>query len=187
MQQNERMLSAGPDRPGEDSNSTNTRWYVVQTHRHSECLAEQNLQQQSFSTYLPKRQRAVRHARRIRTAISAYFDCYLFVSLDIQKRSWSPINSTVGVRKLVMGNGAPVPVPRGVIESLISATDEDGILHPASLLQPGTKIRIVAGAFADQLGILEHVGRSGAVRILMDIMNRAVAIRIDRADLLVVS
>lgn len=187
MQQDAHILSAGAKPPTEDRNSANMRWYVVQTHRHSESLAEQNLRQQNFSTYLPKRQRTVRHARRIRTAASAYFDCYLFVSLDIQKRSWSPINSTVGVRKLVMNNSAPVPVPHGIIESLISATDEHGILHPASLLHPGTRIRIVAGAFANQLGILDHVGRSGAVRILMNIMNRAVAIHIDRADIFVVS
>ena len=86
-----------------------------------------------------------------------------------------------------MSHSAPVPVPHGVVESLISATDENGILRPASLLHPGTRIRIVAGVFADQLGILDHVGRSGAVRILMNIMNRAVAIHIDREDFLVVA
>ena len=187
MQQNEQLPSAGAKPPAEDHDSANTRWYVVQTHRHSESLAEQNLRQQNFATYLPKRQRTVRHARKIRTTAGAYFDCYLFVSLDIQKRSWSPINSTVGVRKLVMSHSAPVPVPHGVVESLISATDENGILRPASLLHPGTRIRIVAGVFADQLGILDHVGRSGAVRILMNIMNRAVAIHIDREDFLVVA
>ncbi len=187
MQQVEQMLSVGENTPKEDHNSANSRWYVVQTHKHSENLAEQNLRQQNFSTYLPKRRRTVRHARKISTTAGAYFDCYLFVSLDIQKRSWHPINSTVGVRKLIMGNGGPVPVPHGVVESLISATDEHGILHPASLLQPGARIRIVAGAFADQLGILEHVSRTGAVRVLMNIMNRAVAIHINREDVFVVS
>lgn len=165
--------------------SASTRWYVVQTHPHSEVIAEQNLRQQGFLTYMPRRQRTVRHARKIRTVFSAYFDCYLFVSVASQQ-SWYPINSTVGVRKLIMSNCTPVPVPDGVVESLISATDRHGILRPEGLLQPGTRVRIVAGSFVDQLAILDRVDRAGAVRVLVNIMNRAVAIHMNKEDILVV-
>ncbi|TIO14384.1 MAG: transcription antiterminator NusG, partial [Mesorhizobium sp.] len=74
-----------------------------------------------------------------------------------------------------------------VVESLISATDEDGILHPDILLRPGQKIRIIDGPFSDQLGVLDHVGSAGAVRILLDIMNRSTPITIDRDKLSIVS
>ena len=94
-----------------------------------------------FDTYLPKRKRTVRHARRIRTVSGAYFDNYLFVSLDVRKQRWLQINSTVGVRKLVMSDGMPVPVPSGVVESLILSTDDDGILHSEKLLQIGNKVQ----------------------------------------------
>ena len=82
-------------------NAQPERWYVVQTHQHCETLAEKHLTSQNLRTYLPKRCRTVRHARSIKTVCGAYFDGYLFVSLDIQRQRWSPINSTVGVRKLV--------------------------------------------------------------------------------------
>ncbi|MDX8497854.1 transcription termination/antitermination NusG family protein [Mesorhizobium sp. VK4C] len=163
------------------------RWCVVQTHQHSESLAERHLLSQSFRTYLPKRRRTVRHARSVKTVSSAYFDCYLFVSLAVHQQSWYPINSTVGVRKLVMSKGMPIPAPYGVVESLISATDDDGILHPDILLRPGQRIRIIDGPFSDQLGILDHVGSAGAVRILLDIMNRSIPITIGRDKLSVVS
>src|SRR6266498_2824458 len=78
------------------------RWCVVQTHQHSESLAERHLLSQNYRIYLPKRRRTVRHARSVKTVCSAYFDCYLFVSLAVRQQSWYPINSTVGVRKLVM-------------------------------------------------------------------------------------
>ncbi|MCR4267835.1 transcription termination/antitermination protein NusG [Nitratireductor sp. ZSWI3] len=154
---------------------------------HTENLAEQNLRQQGFATYLPRRQRTVRHARRIRIVSSAYFEAYFFVSFDIGKRSWYPINSTVGVRNLVTTGSAPVPVPQGIVEALMSATDEQGILHPLDLLQPGGTVRVVDGVFAGQLGRLDSVGTSGAVRILLDIMNRAVSVKIDRQNIIVVS
>lgn len=163
------------------------RWFVVQTHQHSENLAERHLQSQNFRTYLPKRKQTVRHARSVRTVCSAYFDCYLFVSLAVRQQRWYPINSTVGVRRLIMSNGLPIPAPHGVVESLISATDNDGILHPDILLIPGQTIRIVRGPFADQLGILDRVGKSGAVRILLDIMNSSIPIVIDQENLSVVS
>lgn len=163
------------------------RWFVVQTHQHSEGLAERHLLSQNFQTYLPKRRRTVRHARIVRTVSSAYFECYLFVSLAVHYQSWYPINSTVGVRKLVMSKGLPIPAPYGVIESLISATDEDGILHPDILLMPGQRVRIVDGPFSDQLGVLDHVGSSGAVRILLNIMSRSIPITIDRDKLSAIS
>ncbi|OHV88582.1 transcription termination/antitermination protein NusG [Mesorhizobium sp. ORS 3428] len=164
-----------------------TRWCVVQTHQHSESLAERHLLSQNFRTYLPKRKRTVRHARSVKTVFSAYFDCYLFVSLALHQQSWYPINSTVGVRKLVMSQGLPIPAPHGVVESLMSATDDDGILHPDVLLRSGQKIRVIDGPFADQLGILDHVGKAGAVRILLDIMNRSIPITIDRSKLAIYS
>ncbi|WP_378942278.1 transcription termination/antitermination protein NusG [Mesorhizobium sp. ANAO-SY3R2] len=163
----------------------NARWYAVQTHQHSESLAERHLLTQNFQTYLPKRKRTVRHARSVRTVCGAYFDCYLFVSLDIQKQRWPAINSTVGVRRLLMSDSAPIPVPNGVVEALLSSTDEDGILHSENLLQSGQTVRVAQGPFADQLGTLDYVGRVGAVRVLLDIMNRSVPVYIDRDKVII--
>ncbi|WP_237684333.1 transcription termination/antitermination protein NusG [Pseudaminobacter soli (ex Zhang et al. 2022)] len=161
----------------------NARWYAVQTRQHSEDMAERHLLAQDFRTYLPKRKRTVRHARRITTVCSAYFDGYLFVSLDIQKQRWPAINSTIGVRRLLMSDGAPIPAPTGVVEAFLLSTDKDGILHPERSLQSGQKVRVLHGPFADQLGILDHVDRVGAVRVLLQIMNRSVPVYIDREKL----
>lgn len=183
------MLQAGPcnsvSGPLEGlPDGRNARWYAVQTHQHSESLAERHLLSQDFRTYLPKRKRTVRHARSIRTVCGAYFDCYLFVSFDIQRQRWAAINSTVGVRRLLMSDSAPIPVPNGVVEALLLSTDEDGVLHSENLLKSGQKVRVAHGPFADQLGTLDYVGRDGAVRVLLDIMNRSVPVRIDRDNLI---
>ncbi|MFC3321598.1 transcription termination/antitermination protein NusG [Mesorhizobium cantuariense] len=187
MQRVDLYHNRSPEPVGKTHDGDPARWCVVQTHQHSESLAERHLLSQNFRTYLPKRRRTVRHARIVRTVSGAYFDCYLFVSLAVQQQSWYPINSTVGVRKLVMSKGMPIPAPYGVVESLISATDDDGILHPDILLRPGQRIRIIDGPFSEQLGVLDHVGSAGAVRILLDIMNRSIPITIDRDKFSVIS
>ena len=50
-------------------------------------------------------------------------------SLDLRNRILSLIDSIVDVQQLVTCSGAPVPIPVGVINSLISTTDGHGILR----------------------------------------------------------
>jgi transcriptional antiterminator RfaH len=169
---------------GEFVEEGNARWYVVQTHQHSESLAERRLLAQGYRTYLPRRKRTVRHARSIRTVTGAYFDGYLFVSLDVRRQQWLAINSTVGVRSLLMSGSAPIPVPHGVVESLMLSTDDEGILHSEKLLKVGQRIKVTSGPFADQLGTLDYLGRTGAVRVLLDIMNRSVSVRVEMQSLI---
>jgi transcription elongation factor/antiterminator RfaH len=160
------------------------RWYAVNTRLHSEQVAARHLKLQRFETFVPMRLRTIKHARRFTTTKSAYFSRYLFVSFDVERDQWRSVNGTVGVVSLVMGGMKPLPVPHGVVETLISTTDSSGVLHPSALV-PGHKVRVLAGVFLDQLGILDRVDGADAVRILLEIMNRQVPVRIGRDQILV--
>jgi transcriptional antiterminator RfaH len=70
------------------------------------------------------------------------------------------------------------------VETLISATDSSGVLQPSTLIS-GQKVRVMAGVFLDQLGILDRVNGADSVRILLDIMSRQVPVRIGRDQILV--
>lgn len=156
-----------------------TRWYAVFTHPYSEELAARHLAYQGFRTYLPLRLKTVRHARRFVTKRSAYFSRYLFVSLVVERQRWRAINATIGVSNLVMNDARPLPIRQGIVDALISATDDAGMLRP-STLAPGQKVRVTAGAFHGQLGVFDHVDGDGAVRILLEIMCRHVPVRLCR-------
>jgi transcription elongation factor/antiterminator RfaH len=159
-------------------------WYAVFTHPHSEEVAARHLAYQGFNTYLPFRLRTVRHARRLLTKRSAYFSRYLFVSLDVRRQRWRAVNSTFGVTSLVTSEGMPLPVAPHVVETLISATDKSGLLQPGTLA-PGQNIRMTAGAFNGQLGVLDQVDEKGAVRVLLEIMSRQVPVRVSRDQFVV--
>ena len=75
-----------------------------------------------------------------------------------------------------MRGDQPYPVPRGVVEALIAAADARGILQLTRELQVGRPVRLMAGPFAEQLAILDHLDDSGRVRVLLDILGRKVAI-----------
>jgi transcription elongation factor/antiterminator RfaH len=152
------------------------RWYAVHTLPFAEARAEGQLWNQGFRTFQPKRHKTVRHARRLSTVEAPYFPRYLFVVLDLARHQWRKVNGTFGVSRLVMRGDQPHPVPRGVVEALIATADARGILQLADNLQVGGPVRLMAGPFAEQLAILDHLDDSGRVRVLLDILGRQVAI-----------
>ena len=154
----------------------NDRWYAVHTLPFAEARAECQLQQQGFRTFQPKRRKTVRHARKTATIEAPFFPRYLFLVLDLARHQWRKVNSTFGVSRLVMRGEEPYPVPSGVVETLIAASDAGGILQFGEKLQIGGPVRLMAGPFAEQLAILDHLDDSGRVRVLLDILGRKVAI-----------
>src|SRR2546430_1503971 len=78
------------------------RWYVVHTLPLCEGRAQIQLENQSFRTFLPKRHKTIRHARKLSTVEAAFFPRYLFVALDLTRHQWRSVNGTFGVASLVM-------------------------------------------------------------------------------------
>jgi transcriptional antiterminator RfaH len=145
------------------------RWFVVHAMAHREAIAAAHLERQDFRSYLPRHLKTVRHARKLRTVLAPYFPGYLFVELDLERQRWRSVHSTQGVLRLVMSGDYPAPVPVGLVEALIGATDEKGVLTLSSL-GVGQRVRMVAGPFAEQLGRIQSLDDSGRVRVLLEIM-----------------
>ena len=165
---------AAPNPAGALSDSE--RWYAVHTLPFAEARAEGQLHRQGFRTFQPKRHKTVRHARRQSTVEAPFFPRYLFIVLDLDRHQWRSVNGTFGVSRLVMRGDQPHPVPRQVVEALIAAADARGIMQFEDKLQVGAPVRLMAGPFAEQLAILEHLDDAGRVRVLLDILGRQVAI-----------
>jgi transcription elongation factor/antiterminator RfaH len=155
------------------------RWRLVRAVTGREVFAAEQLERQGFVAFLPKQLKSVRHARKVRVTLGAYFPGYLFVELDLAKHRWRSVNGTLGVSRLIGPEDRPAPVPRGVVEALIEAADARGVLTGPPL-QAGQKVRIIAGAFADKLAVIERLDDAGRVRVLLDIINRQVAVSVAR-------
>ena len=159
--------------------SGNERWYAVHTLPYAEARAERHLRRQRFRTFQPKRHKTVRHARKLSTVAAPYFPRYLFIILDMAYHQWRSVNGTIGVSKLVMRGDQPNPVPRGIVETLIEATDARGILQLNTKLQMGGPVRLTAGPFAEQIAILDNLDDSGRVKVLLQILGRQVTVSTD--------
>ena len=155
------------------------RWRLVRALTGREVFAAEQLERQGFITFLPKQLKTVRHARKVRVALGAYFPGYLFVELDLAKDRWRSVNGTLGVSHLIGPEERPTPAPRGVVEALIEAADARGVLTGPPL-SAGQKVRIIAGAFADKLAVIDRLDEAGRVRVLLDIINRQVSVSVAR-------
>jgi transcription elongation factor/antiterminator RfaH len=159
------------------------RWYLVRTLAGRELLAEGQLNNQGFETFLPKRAKTVRHARKLSTVLAGYFPSYLFVALDLGRDRWRSVNGTVCVSHLVAFGDRPSPVPGGIVEALIEASDHRGVVALGPDFEVGQRVRIVAGPFADQLATIDRLDDAGRVRLLLDIVGGQLPVQTVRASL----
>jgi transcriptional antiterminator RfaH len=159
------------------------RWYVVRALPKREHGAEAQLAGQGFRVFLPKVSRNVRHARKTKAVHAPAFPGYLFVALDLQRDRWRSINGTFGVMCLIMAEERPLPVPRGVVETIIEYMDESGVCRFDRELTEGQSIRVTAGPLAEAVGELVRLDKSGRVRVLLEIMGGKVLATIERSSL----
>src|SRR3954470_12878543 len=159
------------------------RWYAAQTLHRRERGAELQLEAQGFTSFLPQITRTVRHARQLRTVRTPLFPSYVFVRLDLERDRWRSVNGTYGVARLVMANGRPVPVPKGVVESLLGLRDANGVVRLDHSLSIGQRVELIGGPFAQALGDLVRLDGPQRVQILLDIMGGKVQVSVPRVSL----
>lgn len=147
------------------------RWYVVATHPNREKLAEQQLKNQAFITFFPKRMKTIRHARKTQERVVSFFPGYLFVSLDLKTNRWRSVNGTIGTKSLIMSGDQPIAVPEGIVEQLQEMTDEKGFLKLRDELNPGDRIRILNGPMADMIGEIDRLDGKHRARVLLDLLH----------------
>ncbi|MHC2439336.1 transcription termination/antitermination protein NusG [Bradyrhizobium sp. USDA 4451] len=162
-----------------------SRWYVVQTQVNAEAKAAAGLVRQGFSTYLPRYQRRRSHARKIELVARPLFPRYLFVAIDVAAQRWRAIQSTLGVSHLVCVGDRPAAVENVVIDALKSREDEAGfiVLARRPAFSPGDAVRIVEGAFADSLALVEDASDHHRVAVLLNLLGRKVRVLVG-ADLI---
>jgi transcriptional antiterminator RfaH len=148
----------------------------VRTQPFREALAARQLTNQGYRQFLPRYLKNRRHARRFETVVAPLFPRYLFVIIDQSKDRWRSINGTYGVDRLLMRGSEPEPVPHGVVEQLIGASDGESIIRFKTVLEEGQRVRVTAGPFADFLGQLERLDDSGRVRVLLELMGGRVPV-----------
>ena len=163
------------------TSGASAKWFVIRSRPQQEIRAVVNLERQGFITYLPRYARVQRRGNKVIRSIRPVFPRYLFVQLGDATRGWSLINSTFGVSALVSFAGIPVEVPRCILEEIQGREDADGLvrLGRGRSLASGDRVRVVSGAFAENIGLFDTVIDSERVAILLETLGRKVRVILD--------
>jgi transcriptional antiterminator RfaH len=161
------------------------RWYAVHSKPRQEAVAEKHLDNQGFTTYLPKiRVRKQRRGKWVKV-VEPLFPRYLFIQCDPNVDNTAPVRSTRGAVGLVRIGMELRPVPDKVIEFLKQAEDQDEQVRPDDSWphQPGDRVQVLEGPFAGLEGIYrEPVAESRAI-LLLELLGRETPITVDMESL----
>ncbi len=138
----------------------NAAWYLAQCKPRQDERAQQHLENQGYTCYRPqyRRERVLRG--RLQAQMESLFPGYLFIQLAGDS-NWSPLRSTRGLSRIVAFNGQPHPLPT----SLIVKLQQRPASNEQAYLQPGHRVRIIEGPFAELEGIYQ--GMSGEQRVIV--------------------
>lgn len=154
-------------------------WFAVQVRSRGEALVESQLQGRAYETFLPTYLECRNYSDRIRKVDVALFPGYLFCRFDPQRRA--PILATPGVQRIVSFSGQLTPVDEAELDSVRKVVGGSGSARPWPYLNIGDRVRVEVGAFSGVEGIL--LTDKGADRLVISVtlLQRSVAVEIDRA------
>ena len=153
-------------------------WHIVQFKRNSHKLAERNLIQQGFKTFLPLQSFTSKSQAKFLTNIRPLFPGDMFVSIDLGKEPWQKINSTLGVSRLICQDGIPMKVPEDIVSALISRCDSSGKLLPPESIASGDSVKILSGALGDFIATVETLDTERRIWVLMEIMGQVTRVQV---------
>lgn len=145
-------------------------WYVLQSKRHKERLAQHSLGNRGIRTYLPWIIQWPRPA--VGSAVVPMFPGYLFAQLvlpdDFSLVSWTP-----GVKAFVAFGGGAVPIDSTVITFLQDREGADGLIRCGNSSTDGSEVRITNGPFRGLTAVIEQrLPARERVRVLIHFLQR---------------
>ena len=157
-------------------------WYLVHTKPRKEVVALAHLERQGYECYLPRIRIEKFRRRKAEIVEAAMFPRYLFIRLDTSETgpSWSPIRSTTGVSGLVQFGGYPAKVDDQLVHLL---RERERSCPPTPLFNPGEAVTITAGPFAGIEAVYKTHDAEHRSMILLEILSKQVAMRIQTSKL----
>ena len=85
----------------------------------------------------------------------------------------------MALRQVTLGRQRPLRYPN-VVETMLASVADNNVLRFEHSLKPGAEVRLIAGPFAEQLGILERLNDSGRIHVLLNIMGGTIRVHVPR-------
>jgi len=156
----------------------NLVWVALQVRPKSEKLVESALISKDIESFLPLYTTRRRWSDRIKQLQLPLFDGYVFCRLDLQIRM--PVLTTPGVIQIVGLGKTPVPIEESEIAALQTVVQLGLSSMPWPFLKAGQKVRVEHGPLRDVEGILLQAKGTQRLILSVSLLQRSVAVEVDR-------
>ena len=147
-------------------------WAILQFKPNAHKLAERNLNQQGFETFLPLEAIPKLQKQKYISIQRPLFPGYMFVAFEKKNTSWHKIKNTYGVSKLLTLNGEPYIVPDIIITGIMGQCNQSNVLHKKKIYLKGDRVQIMNGPFANFLATIDSTDKDQRVWALIDLMGQ---------------
>jgi transcription antitermination factor NusG len=155
-------------------------WYAIQTRSRHEKVVRDQLAAKSITQLLPLWRKRSIWKDRVKLVDVPLFSGYLFGYFALQDRI--AVLETIGVARIVGINGKPVPIPDEQIAAVRTMMEHRLPCSPHPYLVEGMRVRIKCGLLAGAEGIFIARKQRHRLVISLDLIQQAVAIDVDSAE-----
>ncbi|HWQ53792.1 MAG TPA: transcription termination/antitermination NusG family protein [Bryobacteraceae bacterium] len=153
-------------------------WFALHTKRNREKSVGQLLRAKGYEELVPTYRSLRKWSDRYKQLELVLFPGYVFCRFDPAKRG--PILATPGVAAVVGNGRVPIPLENSEIDALRRVIGSELPVEPWPYLRVGQRVAIEGGPLTGLEGILQEVRRSCRIVVSVDLLQRSVAVEVDR-------
>jgi len=154
------------------------QWYALTVKPQHEKAAAEQLRFKGLETYLPLYRAQRRWSDRVKTIQLPLFTQYVFSQFDFEDRI--RVLQTTSIVSIVSFGGVPCPVEAEELQRLKAIVGSGLPYSPWPLVRIGERVQICGGPLNGVEGILAREKSECRVVVNMELLQRAVAVEVDR-------
>lgn len=153
-------------------------WWAIWVRSRCEKVAAESLRAKGYEIFLPLYRSRRQWSDRVKVIEQPLFPGYIFSRLDIRARL--PVLQTPGVVSFVGASGEPEPVDDFEIRAIREIVESGMPVGPWPYLKEGQQVEISHGPLKGLRGILTRIKNEYRVVVSISMLQRSVAVEVDR-------
>ena len=162
--------------------SNGLQWFAVWTRSRQEKCAASMLEALGIPHYLPLKTEVHQWSDRKQTVTLPLFSGYLFVHMNLAKRSRLEVLNTSGIAGFVGNQMGPLPIPDSQIEAIRTVLEMRTECTVSPLLNEGDNVRVLRGPLAGVEGRLVRSNSSSRLSISIELIHKSLLVNVSRQD-----
>jgi len=155
-------------------------WYAIWTRSRAERVVVDQLERKRIEAFLPTIRRVSRWKDRKKEIEWPLFPGYCFARFD--PTASLAILTCVGVAQIIMVDGKPAPIDSAEIEAIQRLVETQYKFDPCPLIKEGDLVEVIHGPLTGVVGRLIRKKDRAKLVLSITMINRAVEVTFDAAD-----